>query len=698
MSPAGRKTATLVAALLMSTTHSAAAEMKRIGEVTALIAEASTADEPGELIDGQSGDTAFPFLGAMKALATLGEVDAATGQALTGHPDGHAAWLADEDTVRIAYQSESSGTMSRETYGWQMRSGATFTGSHIHTIDYDRAGLADFLGNDAAAASIVKGSGHLFDRVFDVFGNEVKPRAEGGLWGNQALPDGTMVDFAPGRRLSKGDFFFNSLCGARYEPAGKYGDGIGFADDVWLAAEEWNIEAMFWLTDAEGNVTGTLLDSNETMGLASIVVDIAEATAYTVPALGQTGYEKILPINPGHRDYVVLVMAGYNHEVEPAPLRIYIGRKGLDAAGIPVGADAPERDRFLARNGLLHGRIYGLAVANEVYADLGIAEIDPTTEMMDAYITNPEAARSFAAAFVPTSYRWGGWDRPVAVGETEMALWQQAGEQPEGYTYFVGDSKTEHPAVDPDISRHRWVQNLTQEGGMLSIELAELVAELEAAEGGLPAMVTARVDRVLGAYDGALTLEVGGKGRKHGGAGTHATWEDGTARTRSPDGLHWIRAADSDVLIVDEDSNNVYGERKYALVIDPETMQLAEEGKGYFLAMAGGNQNPRAAAGASAYGGTFTSAQSAEFSGTWTITALVTRREDGRFYTMDELAGTGEQAVNASLPLSRQLLIGVVQQGGESSGAVAEAEADRGGQLFIFSLDLPEQALAKAEK
>lgn len=28
-----------------------------------------------------------------------------------------------------------------------------------------------------------------------------------------------------------------------------------------------------------------------------------------------------------------------------------------------------------------------------------------------------------------------------------------AEEQPEGHTFFVGDSKTEHPAVDPDITK-----------------------------------------------------------------------------------------------------------------------------------------------------------------------------------------------------------------------------------------------------
>ncbi|MGC9417987.1 MAG: hypothetical protein ACP5EN_03360 [Rhodovulum sp.] len=688
----------LAAALLGSTALTAHAEgLVTIGQTTAVIAEASTADEPAELVDGKSGDTAYPFLGNLKALATVGEVDAETGVALTGYPDGHAAWLADEDTVRVAYQSESYATMSNETYGWEMTSGATFTGSHVHTIDYDRAGLADFLGNNAPAASIVKGSGHLFNRVFNVFGDEVLPRSEGGVWGNQARPDGTLVEFTDDFKLSNGDFFFQSFCGAWYEPANKYGAGIGFADDVWLNAEEWNIQEMFETADASGNVTQTW-NTDEGMGLASIVTDIATGTAYTVPALGQTGYEKIMPINPAHPDYVVLVLAGYNHDLEPAPLKIYIGKKGLDAAGNPVGDDATERDRFLARNGLLHGKIYGLAVANTDYAALGIDTIDPTAKMMDAYITNPEAADSFAAKFVPTSYQWGGWDAPVAVGETEMTRWQMAAEQPEGHTYFVGDSKTEHPAVDPDISKQRWVQNLTQEGGIVSFELTDFLAQVEAAEGGLPAMVSARVDRVLGAHDGSLTLEVADKGLKHGGEGTHATWEDGRAKTVAPDGLQWIKASDADVLIVDEDSGNDFGERKFALVIDPETMKPVEDGKGYFLAQAGGKANPRAAAGASVMGGSVSKANSAEFSGTWNITALLARKEDGSFYSAAELAGTGQQEVNASLPLDRQVLIGVVQNKGESAGQVKEVQADQGGQLFIFNLDLPEAAYRTAMK
>jgi len=79
-----------------------------IGQTTALIPEAGLAT--GELVDSESGNTNFPFA-SFKALATVGEVDAETGMPLTGYPDGNAAWLHDENTVRFTYQSESYATM-----------------------------------------------------------------------------------------------------------------------------------------------------------------------------------------------------------------------------------------------------------------------------------------------------------------------------------------------------------------------------------------------------------------------------------------------------------------------------------------------------------------------------------------------------------------------------------------------------------
>ena len=522
-----------------------------------------------------------------------------------------------------------------------------------------------------------------------MFGDEVLPRSEGGIWGNQARPDGEYVQFAPGFVLEKGDFFFQSFCGSYYEPASKYGEGVGFADDVWLNAEEWNIQRMFDITDDEDNVISSVWDTNFGMGLASIVVDIENETAYTVPALGQTGYEKIMPINPQHPDYVVIVLAGYNHDLEPAPLKIYVGLKGANVDGSPIAEDAPERDQFLARNGLLHGKIYGLAAAMETFADLGIDAPSVQDKMMEAYMGNPDATTEFPVAFAPTSYQWGGWDNPVAVIATEMTLWQAEEEQPEGHMFLVGDSKTEHPAVDPDITKTRWVQSMSQDGGYMSFEITNLAADLEAANGALPALLTGTAIRTLPSYDGSLTVDVGDKGIKHGGMGTHATDEDGIAKSTAPDGLLWIQGSDADVLIADEDSGNAFGERKYALVLNPETMQLTEPGRGYFLAMAGGDLSPRAKAGATALAGAIDSPRTSEFSGSWDLTAMLTQKDDGSFYSMEELAGTRQQEINSSIPVNEHILMGVVQHRTKSGGQVAEVEADRGGQMFLFDLNLP---------
>jgi Ca2+-binding RTX toxin-like protein len=430
--------------------------------------------------------------------------------------------------------------------------------------------------------------------------------------------------------------------------------------------------------------------------------------AYTVPALGQAGYEKLMPINPGHKDYVVVVAAGYNHDINPAPLKVYVGRKGYDAQGNPLNLADPalsERDRFLGSNGLLYGQLYGMAADAATYADLGITSVNADDKMLDAYLKNAAAPDQFSARYYPTSYRWNGFDTPEAVKDTEVFRWAQDGdstevnEQPVGFTFFNSDTKVEHPAVDPDTTRSRYIQNHTRTGGLLGIEFSNIATEIAGNDldaNGLPDYLSADVTRILAAVDGALTLDVGDKGVGHydakgnpSGATAEQHIELKNRKMNDPDGLIWVKSSDADVLIVDEDSGNDYGERKFALVIDPDTLSVQPEGTGYFLAQAGGSKNPRALAGASAYGETFETPRGSEFSGSWDVTALVARKADGSFYSQEELQGNGIQTVEQSRPLAEHLFIGVVQQPGESAGAVEATKSDYGGQVFQYSLELP---------
>ena len=88
-------------------------------------------------------------------------------------------------------------------------------------------------------------------------------------------------------------------------------------------AEEWDMGFDNFAPGVAGEAVG-----NQTMDLAAMAVDVANKTAYSVPAFGQTGYEKIPPLNTGERDYVVMVTSGYDHGLEPAHLKLYVGRKG----------------------------------------------------------------------------------------------------------------------------------------------------------------------------------------------------------------------------------------------------------------------------------------------------------------------------------------------------------------------------------
>jgi len=659
---------------------------KMIGQTTALIAEAGlptlvNTQSERDLTDGESANTDFPFA-EFKAIATVGEVDAKSGLALTGYPDGQAAWLADDETVRVVYQSESYATMGKapqpETYPWTMMNGVTFTGSHIHTIDYDRAKFASFMSHQDAAQGMVKGSGKLFHTVYNGFGEVVSspthdPSRLDGKWGNQTRPDGTLVQFKPDFKLSQADYFFQSFCGAWYEQADKYGEGMGFADDVWLTAEEWEIGRMFPAGSS---------DSAATLGLASLVVDIANETAYTVPALGQTGYEKLMPINSGHKDYVVIVAAGYNHGQEPAPNRIYVGIKNRAADGSEINyATANQRDAFLARNGLLYGKIYGLALTPETFAKLGL-EVALDAKMVDEYMKDADAPNRFEGRFYPTSFQWAGFDQPVAVQDTEMMLWEQKDEQPEGYAFFNGDTKTEHPAADPS-GAPRYFQNMTDEGGLMGFDLGDLGSALAAANGDLPAYLDVSVVRSVAAVDGALTLKIADQFKtKDGDASIHM--EKGVAKMVAPDGLYWAKTADGDYLIVDEDSGNDFGERKYVLTID-DNLNVTDA---HLLAIAGGKHSPRYQAGVSALGGAFTKPGTAEFSGSWPVTALIAQKADGSFYSMEELQGSARQTIRGALPAAQQTFIGVVQARPESSGAVEANGGDAGGQVFMFTFDV----------
>lgn len=140
-----------------------------VGSTTDLICEASDAAVSGAPIeDGKSGDIDFPH-GSIKAIATGGErsvCDSTYGLKITGTPDGVGAYLADDKTVRVVVQSEGYGPIRIESYKFPVNDGAaTFGGSHIQYVDYDREKFSTFMSADIPASDMVVGMGEMIEKV-----------------------------------------------------------------------------------------------------------------------------------------------------------------------------------------------------------------------------------------------------------------------------------------------------------------------------------------------------------------------------------------------------------------------------------------------------------------------------------------------------------------------------------------------------
>ena len=100
---------------------------------------------------------------------------------LVGVPDGMGAMLKDNTTVRIVFQSESYGPMLNEAYPFIVNpDGASFTGSHVMYVDYDRDGLVAFMSHGESAEAMVKDAGNLIESVVNLKGNLVEKRSEEG--------------------------------------------------------------------------------------------------------------------------------------------------------------------------------------------------------------------------------------------------------------------------------------------------------------------------------------------------------------------------------------------------------------------------------------------------------------------------------------------------------------------------------------
>ena len=216
-----------------------------VGSNTALLCEAADASATGIIpVDGESGDTDFPF-GNIKVLMTMGErsvCEDSEGQKLVGVPDGMGAYLADDETVRVVFQSESYGPLRQESFPVPVNDGtASFGGSHVQYVDYDRDLMSEFMNHDGPASDMVVGVGNMIEKAYNLKGEPIGPRASkgpttvGAHYGNCDAEGNYVIPSVP----TETDWFFQSFCSAHLEQKHQFGEGIGLEDDIFMTLEEW---------------------------------------------------------------------------------------------------------------------------------------------------------------------------------------------------------------------------------------------------------------------------------------------------------------------------------------------------------------------------------------------------------------------------------------------------------------------------
>jgi hypothetical protein len=145
----------------------------------------------------------------------------AKGFKLNGVPDGVGAYLEDDATVRMVYQSESYGPLVYETSPYEVNNGAAkMGGSIIHYIDYDRELMASFMQNTNPASSMVTNAGNMVEMAYNLKGeligrrNRTGATSLGAHYGNCDAAGNYVVAKLPTLDY---DWFYQSFCSASME-------------------------------------------------------------------------------------------------------------------------------------------------------------------------------------------------------------------------------------------------------------------------------------------------------------------------------------------------------------------------------------------------------------------------------------------------------------------------------------------------
>ena len=594
--------------------------------------------------------------------------------------------------------------------------GASFTGSHVMYVDYDRAMLADFMSNTNAAAPMVKDAGNAIQSAINLAGNVIGPRNRTGCTANPHYsntdPNGCNAGWntiMQGPQPERADWVMQSLCSAHLEEKHQWGGRLGVEDTLFITNEEWT----------------SFTTGSDYTGIPAHVIDLATNTAYATGVFTLGGFEKIVEFNCGHPDFVCFAPSGYNGNfgvsrsteatrknaigtrpdgtsyVFPkyiVPARVYVGVKGRNAQGA-VATD------FLSRNGLAYGKVYGFAT--------DVAQTTGGRFQEDWHLNVALPGDTVAGGFYPIDWQWdgtvrsfmydGSWDFQHTTADGKK-FWNQGGRSNPSAFDTYGSCKTEHNSPDP-YGGPRVLQSSTC--GYFGIyDLAGVTALLTAAKtagtaGGswFPSSIPATYINLQGERSIVNQVVLGGKGMSANGNDARYFVDSATAAAAGPgggkatfediDGIEWVAAAGTTdgYIIIQEDGGNYFGERTFLTKVRMDGTPMTY----YFIAQSGGRLNTRMLAnvGVPAMTNDGVWASSAhEFSGVIDLSGMLARDANGNFLAT---AGVGYQTrlQERLTPINNKTIAMGLQAHQLSAGIVRAMSGDRGGQLYAYQPNIP---------
>merc|ERR1712218_460223 len=298
--------------------------------------------------------------------------------------------------------------------------------------------------------------------------------------------------------------------------------------------------------------------------------------------------------------------------------------------------------------------------------------------------------------FTPIDWMWdgevvnfehdGSWDfqeQPPNHLGTDNYFWNAAGND-------VGGCKTEHNTPDPRVGISGFIQSSTcgYFGHYYLDNIEDILNSLS--DGELPGDISASYYVYQGELDITSQIELGGKGQYADGQSALTNCDSTSCSKTTFEDIDGFEVLEDDgklYAIIQEDSGSDYGERMFI------TSALTHDGTPvtyYFIAMSGGSDNTRMAAGVGIPAGVSSGAKSHEFSGVADMSGLVAKRRNNRFKLKDTDSGYMKRAADRSVPINEKLVLLGLQAHNYAGGVIEAFQGDRGGQWLAYPPAIPE--------